>query len=409
MLYRTMPHSSERLSILGFGCMRFPGTSGNIDEVKAERQIRRAIECGVNYFDTAAVYHNGASEPFLGKILKRDGLREKVFIATKLPHWNVQTRADMDRLLEIQLANLQTDHLDYYLVHNLTGATWKRMQALGVTDFLAQALKDGRIRFAGFSWHGDRHDFPGIVDAWDWDFCQIQYNFLDEHNQAGTAGLEYAARKQLGIVVMEPLRGGNLAGRVPPEIQKIWDDAPVKRTPAEWALRWVWNRPEVQVALSGMTLDEHLEENLRIAEQAQPGSLTTTEQATVQSAADAYRQLMQVACTGCQYCLPCPAGVNIPACFEVYNTWSLFKDKQASMMYLVRLAGLLGTPAKASQCTSCGACVKKCPQGLPIPQLLKQVSSTFEGPGMKLKLWVFRFALKVQKIWSFLKHRFLRR
>ncbi|HNV72139.1 MAG TPA: aldo/keto reductase, partial [Candidatus Ozemobacteraceae bacterium] len=197
MLYRTMPRSPEPLSILGFGCMRFPEKNGKIDEEAAERQIRRAIERGINYFDTAAVYHMGASEPFLGRVLKKDGLRDKVFLATKLPHWNAQSRADMDRLLDMQLQKLQTNRIDYYLVHNLTAPTWQRMHELGILDFLESAKRDGRIRYAGFSYHGDRDTFPRIVDAWNWDFCQIQYNFLDEQTQAGRAGLEYAARKNL--------------------------------------------------------------------------------------------------------------------------------------------------------------------------------------------------------------------
>ncbi len=409
MQYRTMPRSPDRLSILGFGCMRFPGKNGNIDEEHAERQIRRAIDAGVNYFDTAAVYHMGASEPFLGRVLQKDGLRDKVFIATKLPHWNAQSRADMDRLLAMQLEKLQTRHIDYYLVHNLTAPTWQRMRDLGLLDFLEKARKDGRIRFAGFSYHGDRDTFPKIVDAWNWDFCQIQYNFLDEQTQAGTAGLEYAAKKNLGIIVMEPLRGGNLGGRVPEAVQQVWDRAPTRRTPAEWALRWVWNRPEVTVVLSGMTLDEHLEENLRIAEQATPQSLSAAELQAVTDAAAAYKRLMQIGCTGCQYCMPCPAGVNIPACFEVYNTHTLFQDKQASMMYLVRVAGLLGTPAQASRCTSCGACLKKCPQHLPIPELLKKVAGTFEGPTMTLKLLAFRSYMKLERLWSMFRHRFLHR
>ena len=405
MLYRTMPRSTERLSILGYGCMRFPEKGGKIDEVQAEKQMRRAIEQGVNYYDTAMPYHMGASEPFLGKVLSKDGLRNKVFLATKLPPWSVHSRADMDRLLDIQLKNLQTDHIDYYLIHNLTGHTWQHMRSQGVLHFLEQAKQDGRIRFAGFSFHGDKNVFPEIVDAWNWDFCQIQYNFLDEQTQAGTAGLEYAAKKGLGIIIMEPLRGGNLATRIPDEVQKTWDAAPTRRTPVEWALRWIWNRPEVTLVLSGMNQDEHVEENLRIASAALPKSLTDAELQTVSTVARTYRRLMQVGCTGCQYCLPCPAGVNIPACFEVFNAHTLFKDKQASMMYMIRLGGLLGKPAKASQCSSCGACVKKCPQSLPIPQLLKQVASTFEGRGMKLKLWVFRFFLKAKRLWDLLRHR----
>ena len=256
MLYRTVPKTGDKLSILGFGCMRYPSKGRGIDEDRAIRQIRHAIDNGVNYLDTAPVYHMGKSEPILAKALA-GGYREKVKIATKLPHWFVSARADMDRILGEQLATLQTDHIDYYLVHNLSKGSLERLRGLGILEFLDAAKKDGRIRNAGFSYHSNIADFKEIVDAYPWEFCQIQYNYLDETSQAGTEGLQYAASKGLAVIVMEPLRGGNLAGRVPETVQKIWDTASARRSPAEWALRWVWNHPEVTVVLSGMNEEAH--------------------------------------------------------------------------------------------------------------------------------------------------------
>ncbi len=400
MLYRTMPRTKEPLSILGFGCMRLPQKGRNIDEPAALNLIDMAIEKGVTYFDTAVPYHMGASEPFLGLALARDGKRAKVRVATKLPHWQTRSVKEMDAMLASQLANLRTDVIDYYLIHSLNGATWLKAREAGVLEFLERAKRDGRIRFAGFSYHGSREEFAPIVDAWSWDFCQIQYNLLDEQNQAGRAGLEYAASKGLGVIIMEPLRGGNLARKPPAEIQTVWDKSPVKRSPAEWALRWVWNHPEVSVVLSGMNHPDQLTENLKIADAATPGSLTTEELSLTSEAANTYRKLMKVACTGCQYCMPCPAGVNIPGCFESYNSHHLFQDPGAAGFYLIRMGGALDKPALASQCIRCGACVKKCPQSIPIPDVLPDVARTFEGPVFRFKAWAIRTFMKLQRLWN---------
>lgn len=323
MLYRTVPKNGDELSILGFGCMRLPVREDfSIDEERATEQVRYAIDHGVNYVDTAWPYHNGESEPFLGRALA-GGYREKVKLATKLPSWLIETREDMDKYLNAQLEKLRTDHIDYYLVHALVGDLWDNVKNLGITDFLGKAKADGRIVNAGFSFHGAGEDFRRIVDSYDWDFCLIQYNFLDEKNQAGTAGLEYAAAKGLAVIVMEPLRGGNLTRTVPQVVKEIWNEAPVKRSPAEWALRWVWNHPGVTVVLSGMNDEENIRENLRIADEAYPDSLTEEELELVKRVEAKYRELLKVGCTGCQYCMPCPAGVNIPLCFEHYNNLNL--------------------------------------------------------------------------------------
>jgi len=380
MLYRTVPKTGDRLSILGFGCMRYPSTrTGGIDEERTIRQIRQAIDAGVNYLDTAPVYHMGKSEPILGKALL-GGYREKVRIATKLPHWSVFERADMDRILATQLKTLQTDHIDYYLLHSLNKRSFESMKMLGIFEFLDSAKKDGRIKNAGFSTHANNAVFREIVDSYPWDFCQIQYNYLDENNQAGTDGLEYAAGKGLAVMIMEPLRGGNLAGRVPETIQAIWDKAPVKRSPAEWALRWVWNHPGVTVVLSGMNDEAHIEENLRVADTALPGGLTEADLATICQVRDEYRRLMKVGCTGCGYCMPCPAGVDIPGCFAIYNTHALFPyDRTTKFHYIGQHGGLMGEKSSAGLCRQCGKCQKACPQHLPIPALMKDVAREMEG------------------------------
>lgn len=385
MLYRTMPGNGDKLSILGFGCMRLPMAEGRIDEQRATCQVRNAIDAGVNYIDTAWPYHAGESEPFLGRALS-DGYREKIRLATKLPSFLVETSADMDRFLNAQLIRLKTQHIDYYLLHSLTGPLWDHMDRLGVRDFLDRARQDGRISNAGFSFHGMPEDFERIVDAYPWQFCQIQYNFLDEEYQAGTRGLHYAASRGLGVIVMEPLRGGNLAvPEAPSSVASVWSEAPIERTPAEWALRWVWNHPEVTVVLSGMNDEAHIRENLSIAGAAFPRSLSAEELALVKRAAHKYKELMKVGCTGCGYCMPCPAGVAIPSCFEVYNKRYLSGNlPEALALYAIRNSGILrkGVPSYASQCVECGLCLEKCPQVLPIPGLLKQVAAELEVPGL---------------------------
>ncbi|MFZ5571042.1 MAG: aldo/keto reductase [Thermodesulfobacteriota bacterium] len=403
MLYRDVPKTGDRLSILGFGCMRLPQTKGKagdgkIDQKRALRQLHQAVDQGVNYLDTAMPYHMGDSEPFLGNALA-DGLRAKVRIATKLPPWSVKKAEDLDRILNAQLDRLRTDHIDYYLLHALEKKNWNKLLQMDVLTFLDRARQDGRILHAGFSFHGAPDTFTEIVDAYDWQLCQIQYNFLDRFSQAGKAGLEYAAGKQLGIVIMEPLRGGNLAGRVPREVAAVWNEAPVKRTPAEWAFRWLWNHPEITMVLSGMNEEQHIAENIRIAAEGRPHSLSDQELSLVDRVEETYRRLMKAGCTGCRYCMPCPAGVDIPGCFEIYNSFHMFDDqKTARLFYLSRLSGAFGTnPAHASLCEKCGQCEKACPQGLPIQSLLEDVARTFEGSGMKIMAWVVRLFFGFQR------------
>ena len=389
MQYRKVPKNGDQLSALGFGAMRLPTRMGRIDEERATKQIRGAIDQGVNYVDTAVPYHVGESERFLGRVLK-DGYREKIKLATKLPPFSVKTREDMDRILGIQLKKLQTDHIDYYLLHGLNDGQWKKLRDLGVLEFLDKAKADGRIRNAGFSFHGDRKTFKEIIDAYDWVFCQIQYNFLDEMNQAGTEGLLYAASKNIAVMVMEPLRGGMLAGKLPKEAEQIYSHAGIKRSAAEWALRWVWNHPEVTVVLSGMNDEKHIAENLAVCRTAFPGGMSEAELKTIADVAASYRRLVKVGCTGCSYCMPCPSGVNIPGCFSLYNDYYMASGLMARGFYGMMLMGGMGTKADASLCIACGKCAKACPQHIAIPSELKNVNRTLGGLRTKLLLPLVR-------------------
>ena len=382
MLYRTMKKNGDSLSILGFGAMRLAQKDQKIDEERATRQIRSAIDQGVNYVDTAWPYHGGESESFLGRALA-GGYREIVHLATKLPSWLIKSREEMDRYLDAQLKKLATDHIDYYLLHGLHGCLWDSLNSMSVLDFLDKAKKDRRIINAGFSFHGTLDDFRRIVDSYDWDFCQIQYNYLDTENQAGKKGLMYAASKGLGVIVMEPLRGGDL-GRPspPPAVAAVWDTGGQKRSPVEWALRWVWNHPEVTVVLSGMNEESHIAENIVISGNAYPNSLSESELQLIEKVTQTYRKIMKVGCTGCGYCQPCPAGVLIPTCFESYNNMHMYnKTTEAPFIYVMRTCGALtGQPGYASQCGQCGECLEKCPQQIDIPAFLEKVAAELEGP-----------------------------
>ncbi|MGD1968709.1 MAG: aldo/keto reductase [Desulfobacterales bacterium] len=398
MLYREVPKNRDKLSVLGYGCMRFPVRMGSINQKLAEKQIMYAFDRGVNYFDTAAPYHNGKSEPFLGKVLSKNKCRDKVKIATKLPHWRSHSKADMDKILDEQLSKLKTDRIDYYLIHALNGELWETAKGNGVIAFLDDALQKGKIINAGFSFHGLAEEFNGIVDDYDWTFCQIQYNYLDTQNQAGTAGLQYAASKDMAVIIMEPLRGGNLAKTPPPSIQDIWAKAEHNKKPVEWSLGWIWNHPEVTVVLSGMNNDDHIRENLALAEKALPNAFSENELKLVDEAAAEFRRVMKVGCTGCQYCMPCPAGVNIPSCFEFYNSRHVFKDKAAKMMYHFFNGGIAtDKPSMASACVQCEECLEKCPQHLPIPDLLNEVQEDMEGFMTKPMIWLMKRVMKVRK------------
>jgi predicted aldo/keto reductase-like oxidoreductase len=380
MEHRTFGRLDWKPSALGFGAMRLPTIGGDparIDEAEATRMIRYAIDHGVNYVDTAYPYHQGNSEPFLGRALG-DGHRERVKLATKLPSWMVKGSEDFDRYLNEQLERLRTEQIDFYLLHALNAQSWTSVRDLGVLAWAERAMADGRIGHLGFSFHDTLEVFKEIVDATDlWLFCQIQYNYMDIENQAGTEGLRYAAHKGLAAVIMEPLRGGLLAGKGPAVVQELWDTAPRQRTPADWALQWVWNHPEVSVVLSGMSTMEQVEQNVASASESGPGTLTEEELAIVARVRDMYRGLAPIPCTNCQYCQPCPSGVNIPRIFEVFNDAIMYGDEQAARMAYQWVE----EEQQAEACVECGECLEKCPQQIDIPEWLARAHRLLSPKG----------------------------
>ncbi|WP_440944763.1 aldo/keto reductase [Methanosarcina sp. T3] len=377
MLYRKLGKTGEKVSILGYGCMRLPvldGAPEKIDEKKATELLRCAIDHGVNYVDAAYSYHGGIGEAFLGKALA-DGYREKVLLATKLSCKRVNCKEDMDRFLNEQLEKLQTDCIDFYLLHAVKKSYWEKMKRFGVMEFLERARAAGKIKYTGFSFHDELEVFKEVADAYPWDLCQIQFNYLDEDFQAGIEGLKYAAEKGLAVVIMEPLRGGNLASNVPGEAKKVWDRARIKRTPAEWAFRYLWDYPEISVVLSGMSEPEHLTENLRIAKEGYPNSLLTEEKSLIREVREIYRSRIKVSCTGCKYCMPCPSGVNIPRNLSYLNDVFVLDDvENARFQYGV----LLSPEEKAGNCVECGECEDVCPQNIKIREMLKEVKEFME-------------------------------
>jgi uncharacterized protein len=373
MLYRRMNHTDAKLSILGFGCMRLPQTSDCcIDEREATKMLRYAIDRGVNYFDTAYIYHHGESEPFLGRALS-DGYREKVYLATKLPVWGVQSQNDMDRILNEQLLRLDTDHIDFYLLHGLGKTSWINLVNLNVGEFLDQAIADGRIRYTGFSFHDEVQVFEEIVDDYNLTFAQIQYNYMDEEYRAGTEGLNYTAAKGLGIVIMEPLRGGEFT-REMAETKKIFASRGHSRSAAEWGSRWLWDRPEITVVLSGMSTMQQVKDNLGYAKKGKSSSLTPHDIAVYEEIKMFYRSRMKIHCTKCRYCIPCMAVVDIPECLSAFNDASVYNDTRSAKFSYDTCTGFGGG---ASQCQECGVCVSLCPQHLPIRKHLKEVSALF--------------------------------
>lgn len=377
MLYRKFGPLDFEVSALGFGCMRLPALREDrekVDEPEAIRLIRYAIDHGVNYVDTAYFYHKGQSEGILGKALQ-DGYRAKVYIATKMPVNLVECYEDFDRLLNEQLNRLATDHIDFYLMHGLDKRSWENIKKHGYEKFFKKALADGRIHYPGFSFHGAYPLFKEIVDAYPWVFCQIQYNYMDTNFQAGTAGLKYAADKGLAIVIMEPIKGGKLANHLPPILHEMWKKTSITKNPAELALRWVWNHPEVTSVLSGMSTFEQVEENLRTVESALPNTLSPEELAFIQEIKTILDSTIKIDCTACDYCQPCPAKVQIPTNFLLYNEAYIYDTMDHSREHYQFFFKDSGS---ASSCTACGECEEKCPQDLSIRELLKEVARVLE-------------------------------
>ena len=368
----------NRLSILGFGCMRFPMKAGRIDMAETEREILTAVEGGINYFDTAYIYPG--SEAALGEILERNRIRDRVYIATKLPHYLIKDRSSLDKLFAEELRRLRTDHVDYYLMHMLTDtATWARLLELGIGEWIAEKKASGAIRQIGFSYHGNSDMFCRLIDAWDWDFCQIQYNYMDEHSQAGRRGLHHAHSRGIPVVIMEPLRGGKLVSRLPEEAKRIFEDYKIRHTPAQWAFRWLWNQPEVTVVLSGMNSDEMVRDNIHTASTVRVGELGPEEEAMLRRVVAAINSKMKVGCTGCGYCMPCPKNVDIPGTFAAYNR-RYQEGRFWGFMDYVICTMLRKNPTAASNCIGCGKCEKHCPQHIPIREKLRDAQKELEGP-----------------------------
>lgn len=385
MQYRKDQKGNE-LSILGYGCMRFTKKYGRIVFEKAEQELMLAIRHGVNYLDTAYIYPG--SEECVGKILAKNHCREQVNIATKLPHYLIKSREGLEKCFQEQLKRLQTDYIDYYLMHMLTDiATWERLKGLGIEEWIQEKLDSGQIRNIGFSYHGNSDMFQKLVDAYPWNFCQIQYNYMDENTQAGRIGLQYAAGKGLPVIIMEPLRGGRLVNMLPQEAKKLMEDS--GRTAPEWAFRWLWDQPEVTVVLSGMNSRQMIKENIIGAGRARVGMMTAEDFALIGKVKAAINAKVKIGCTGCGYCMPCPQGVDIPACFRSYNT-QYTENKFNGLREYFMCTTMKKNQCNASLCVKCGKCEKHCPQGLPIRKNLELVVKELESPVYKIACQVKR-------------------
>ena len=387
MEYRSNKNG-EQISILGYGCMRFTTKAGSIDIDKAEHEIMTAYNSGVNYYDTAYVYPG--SEAALGEILERNSIREKVNIATKLPQYLVSSAAAIDKYFNEELKRLRTDYIDYYLMHHMTAMNqWDKLEKLGVKEWIAQKKASGQIRNIGFSYHGNTEDFIGILDAYDWDFCQIQYNYMDEHSQAGLKGLKHAASKGIPVVIMEPLRGGKLVNLLPDKAKEKIAQYEKGYTPAELGLRWLWNQPEVTCVLSGMNSVEMVQENCRIAADAKADAFIKEDFDLIEQVKTIISESELVGCTGCRYCMPCPKGVDIPALFRCYNMTAL-ESKSAARFEYAQTVGLKDEPAFATQCIECGKCEQHCPQSIPIREMIKKADKAVRPLPYKIGINIAR-------------------
>lgn len=391
MKYRNDKYGNK-ISILGYGCMRFTQKAGKIDLEKAEKEVMTAYEAGVNYYDTAYIYPG--SEAALGEILQKNNIRDKVNIATKLPQYMVKTIEGVEKIFQEELKRLKTDHIDYYFMHMLTDVkSWERLKSLGIADWIQEKKNNGQIRQIGFSYHGNSDMFCQLIDAYDWDFCMIQYNYLDEHSQAGKKGLQYASSKGLPVMIMEPLRGGRLVNNLPEKAKKLFENYEINRTPAEWSFRWLWNQPEVTCVLSGMNSIEMVQENVKSASTAEIGEFTEKEENLLKEVVKLINEKMKVGCTGCGYCMPCPKKVDIPGTFSAYN--KLYTDgKFIGLKEYVMCTLLRKDSTSASNCIECGKCEKHCPQHIEIRKELKNAKKDLEGPIYKIAKKVVPLFLK---------------
>ncbi len=386
MNYRT-DRKGNKISQLGYGCMRFTRKGVSPDYAKAEKEVMTAIEKGVNYFDTAYAYPG--SEETLGRILDENKCRDKVYIATKLPQYLTKTIQGVKKTFAEELSRLRTDYIDYYLMHMFTDfSEWEKLEKMGIVEWIAERKAEGSIRNIGFSYHGNTDMFIKILEAYDWDFCQIQYNYLDEHSQAGRAGLEAAAKKGIPVIIMEPLRGGKLVN-LPESARKLLKEEGKGYTPAELGLRWLWNQPEVTCVLSGMNSIEMVEENIRIASAAEPGCFDDADFEVVEKIKQIFKEKEKVGCTGCRYCMPCPKGVDIPANFYFYNITSL-ESKSSGRFGFMQTVGLRKEKGFADQCVGCGKCEQHCPQKIEIRKKLKEADKALRPWPYKAAGWVAR-------------------
>ena len=392
MQYRKDKNGND-ISAIGYGCMRFTKKGSSIDFEKDEKEVMRGYELGINYYDTA--YSYPGSEETLGKILEKNNIRDKVKIATKLPQYLVNNPSQIDKYFEEELRRLRTDYIDYYLMHLFTDIkNWEKLVRFGIIDWISNKKKEGAIKNIGFSYHGDTEMFIKILNSYDWDFCQIQYNYVDEHTQAGRRGLEAAAAKGIPVIIMEPLRGGKLVNLLPDDAKKLINAHPHKWSSAEWGLRWLWNQSEIMCVLSGMNSIEMVEENARIASDAKPGELTEEDFEVYEKIKKIIGEKEKVGCTGCAYCMPCPHGVDIPGTFACYNKM-YSENKSEGRFEYARNIGVREIPGFATQCVECGACEKHCPQHIEIRKKLKEADKALRPLPYKVITAVIRkFTIK---------------
>ena len=387
--------NGNNISALGFGCMRFPKKYGRIDFEKTEALIVEAVEKGINYFDTAYIYTG--SEVTLGEVLNKNKLREKVYIATKLPIVFCKSESDFDKYLEAQLKRLQTDYIDYYLLHLLSDpAKWEQLQKIGIEGWLKKKQAEGKIHQVGFSFHGRRDDFPLLLDVFDWDFCMIQYNYVNINYQAGRLGLLKAAEKKLPVFIMEPLLGGKLAIGLPEKAVRLFEDTAPGRSPAAWSLRWLWNHTEVTMVLSGMNEFSQLEDNLATVEDSLPEVLAERELEAVDRVVELFMQGYKIPCTGCNYCMPCPTNINIPACFTAYNTTFSAGRYLGMHQYSMSTGFVSPAPGNAGRCTKCRKCEKHCPQQIIISERMQDVKRRMEPFWYRLAVKIARFFMRIK-------------
>ena len=386
MIYRK-DRAGRPISQLGFGCMRFARKGNAIDYEAARDLLAYAIENGVNYLDTAYVYPG--SEECVGRALEETGLRDRINLATKLPQFRMKNLQQVEKTFQEELARLRTDRIDFYLMHMFTTfAEWENLEKMGIRDWIAGKKAEGSVRNIGFSFHGKTDVFLQILNAYDWDFCQIQYNYLDEHSQAGRSGLEAAAARGIPVIIMEPLRGGRLVN-LPEKALRVLAEDPRGLSPAQLALRWLWDQPGVTCVLSGMNSLEMVKENIRTASEAEVGCFDETDRAVMEKVRTIFREKEKVGCTGCRYCMPCPKGVDIPGLFYYYNLMYLEKKWPARMDY-ASIIGLHKEPAFATQCVGCGKCESVCPQHLPIREKLKEADKAVRPWPLKAGLSIAR-------------------